>query len=459
VRFHQRGLWKAVCAEPGGPGCALMSRPRVPAAMAEIMRVHAREVLDSRGNPTVEVEVFTSAGARGRAIVPSGASTGTHEAVELRDGGKRYLGKGVQQAVKRVLGEIADHVEGMDVFDQAGVDGAMVDLDGTATKGRLGANAILGVSLATAHAAAAELEVPLHHYLGGVQGRVLPVPMMNILNGGAHADSNVSIQEFMILPDGAESFAEALRMGTEVYHSLKKTLKAQGLATAVGDEGGFAPSLPSNVAALEHIEEAVEGAGYALGKDILLALDVAATELYDAKRKSYDFGPDGAKSLDKTLDFYQELTERFPIVSIEDGLAEDDHKGWAALTERLGRHIQIVGDDLFVTNPNRLADGIKGKEANAILVKVNQIGTLTETLDVIRMAQESDFGAVISHRSGETEDSTIAHVAVATNAGQIKTGAPARSDRIAKYNELLRIEEGLGENAAWRGPATFKKFR
>jgi enolase len=292
-----------------------------------------------------------------------------------------------------------------------------------------------------------------------VQGRVLPVPMMNILNGGAHADSNVSIQEFMVIPDGAESFADALRMGTEVYHSLKKTLKAKGLATAVGDEGGFAPNLPSNVAALEYIEKAVEAAGYKLGKDILLGLDVAATELYDAKKKSYDFGEDGVKSLDKTLDFYQELTERFPIVSIEDGLSEDDHKGWAAITERLGRHIQIVGDDLFVTNPTRLADGIEKGEANAILVKVNQIGTLTETLDVIRMAQESGYGAVISHRSGETEDSTIAHIAVATNAGQIKTGAPARSDRIAKYNELLRIEEGLGEGAAWRGPATFHKFR
>jgi enolase len=424
--------------------------------MAEILRVHAREVLDSRGNPTVEAEVFTAEGARGRAIVPSGASTGTHEAVELRDGGKRYGGKGVQQAVRNVLGEIADHVEGLDVFDQAGIDGAMTDLDGTPNKGRLGANAILGVSLAAAHAAADELQVPLHHYLGGVQGRVLPVPMLNILNGGAHADSNVSIQEFMVVPDGAESFADALRMGTEVYHSLKKTLKAKGLATAVGDEGGFAPSLPSNVAALEHIEKAIEAAGYTPGKDILLALDVAATELLG--KKGYDFGPDGVKSLDKTLDFYEELTERFPIVSIEDGLAEDDHKGWAAITERLGRNIQIVGDDLFVTNPGRLAEGVAAKEANAILVKVNQIGTLTETLDVVRMAQESGYGAVISHRSGESEDSTIAHVAVATNAGQIKTGAPARSDRIAKYNELLRIEEGLGENAAWRGPGTFAKF-
>ncbi|MCA1819181.1 MAG: phosphopyruvate hydratase [Halobacteriales archaeon] len=426
--------------------------------MAELLRVHAREVLDSRGNPTVEVEVFTDSGARGRAIVPSGASTGTHEAAELRDGGKRYLGKGVRQAVKNV-GEIANHVRGMDVFDQAGIDGAMADLDGTPTKGRLGANAILGVSLATAHAAADELRLPLHHYLGGVQGRVLPVPMMNILNGGAHADSNVRIQEFMVIPDGAESFAEALRMGTEVYHSLKATLKAKGLATAVGDEGGFAPNLPSNAAALEHIETAVEAAGYAIGKDILLALDVAATELYDPKKKTYDFGEDGTKSLDRTLDFYEKLTDQFPIVSIEDGLSEDDHDGWAALTERLGRHIQVVGDDLFVTNPTRLAEGIERKEANAILVKVNQIGTLTETLDVIRMAQEAGYGTVISHRSGETEDASIAHVAVATNAGQIKTGAPARSDRVAKYNELLRIEEGLGESAAWRGPATFQKFR
>jgi enolase len=365
----------------------------------------------------------------------------------------------VLKAVQNVRGELAGRVEGLDVFDQAGIDGAMVELDGTPNKGRLGANAILGVSLAAAHAAADELQVPLHHYLGGVQGRVLPVPMLNILNGGAHADSNVSIQEFMVVPDGAESFADALRMGTEVYHSLKKTLKAKGLATAVGDEGGFAPNLPSNVAALEYIEKAIEAAGYTPGKDILLALDVAATELHDAKRKGYDFGQDGAKSLDKTLDFYEELTGRFPIVSIEDGLAEDDHKGWAALTERLGRHIQIVGDDLFVTNPTRLAEGIAAGEANAILVKVNQIGTLTETLEVVRMAQEANYGAVISHRSGETEDSTIAHIAVATNAGQIKTGAPARSDRIAKYNELLRIEEGLGENAAWRGPATYQKFR
>jgi enolase len=427
--------------------------------MAEILRVHAREVLDSRGNPTVEVEVFTDSGAVGRAIVPSGASTGTHEAVELRDGGKRWLGKGVQTAVRNVTGEIADHVEGLDVFDQAGIDGAMTDLDGTPNKGRLGANAILGVSLASAHAAAAELQVPLHQYLGGVAGRVLPVPMMNILNGGAHADSNVRIQEFMVIPDASESFAEALQVGAEVYHSLKKTLKDAGLATAVGDEGGFAPNLKSNVAALELIEKAVKAAGYAPGKDVLFGLDVAASELYDAKKKQYDFGTDGKKSAEKTIDFYEELTERFPIVSIEDGMGEEDTAGWKALTERLGRHIQLVGDDNFVTNPARLATGIEAGIANSILVKVNQIGTLTETLDVIRMAQENNYGAVVSHRSGETEDATIAHIAVATNAGQIKTGAPARSDRVAKYNELLRIEEGLGENAAWRGPATFQRFR
>jgi len=422
------------------------------------MSVHAREVLDSRGNPTVEAEVLTESGAFGRALVPSGASTGTHEAVELRDGGKRYLGKGVQNAVTNVNEAIARALQGRDVFDQAGLDGTMTEVDGSPNKGKLGANAILAVSLACARAAADELEVPLHQYLGGVQGRVLPVPMLNILNGGAHADSNVRIQEFMVIPDGADSFADALRMGVEVYHNLKKTLKAEGLNTAVGDEGGFAPNLPSNAAALELIAKAVGAAGYELGKDCLLGLDVAASELYDPKKKTYDFGEDGKKSMEKTVDFYEELTDRFPIVSIEDGMSEGDTKGWKALTERLSRHIQLVGDDNFVTNPTRLADGIQNGIANAVLVKVNQIGTLTETLDVIRMAQESGYGAVVSHRSGETEDATIAHIAVATNAGQIKTGAPARSDRVAKYNELLRIEEQLGELAAWRGPSTYKRF-
>ena len=427
--------------------------------MSAIAHVHAREVLDSRGNPTVEVEVLTESGALGRAIVPSGASTGTHEAVELRDGGERYLGKGVEQAVRNVDDEIGPALVGHDVFDQAGVDGTMTDLDGSANKGKLGANAILGVSLATAKAAADDLEVPLHLYLGGAQGKVLPVPLMNILNGGAHADSNVRIQEFMVAPVGADSFAEALRMGTEVYHHLKKTLKSAGLATAVGDEGGFAPNLPSNVSALEYIQKAVKSAGYDLGSDLVLALDVASNELYDAKKKTYDFGTDGVKSVDKTVAFYQEMADRFPIASIEDGMAEDDHKGWQAITKAMGRKVQLVGDDLFVTNPTRLNQGIADGEANSILIKVNQIGTLTETLDVIRMARDAGYSAVISHRSGETEDATISHIAVATNAGQIKTGAPARSDRVAKYNELLRIEEGLGENAAWRGPSTFARFR
>jgi enolase len=426
--------------------------------MSAIVEVHGREVLDSRGSPTVEVEVVTESGAFGRALVPSGASTGTHEAVELRDGGARFLGKGVGRAVKAVDEAIAAAVTGLDVFDQAGIDGTMADLDGTPNKARLGANAILGVSLAAARAAADELQVPLHLYLGGAQGRVLPVPLMNILNGGAHADSNVRIQEFMVAPVGADSFRESLRMGVEVYHHLKKTLKDAGLATAVGDEGGFAPNLPSNVAALEYIAKAVKKAGYDLGTDLVLALDVASNELYDPKRKAYDFGTDGVKSADKTVAFYESMADRFPIASIEDGMAEDDHKGWRLLTERMGGRAQLVGDDLFVTNPTRLNQGIADGEANSILVKVNQIGTLTETLDVIRMASSAGYSSVISHRSGETEDATIAHIAVATNAGQIKTGAPARSDRVAKYNELLRIEEGLGEAAAWRGPATFARF-
>jgi enolase len=428
-------------------------------SMSRIVSVHARQVLDSRGNPTVEAEVATETGALGRAIVPSGASTGKHEAVEMRDGGDAFLGKAVTKAVANVRGALAKAVEGRDVFDQAGVDGAMVEADGTANKGRLGANAILAVSLATARAAADELEVPLHHYLGGVAGRVLPVPMLNILNGGAHADSNVSVQEFMVLPTGADSFSESLRVGVEVYHHLKKTLKDAGLNTAVGDEGGFAPDLPSNVAALELIAKAVGKAGYELGQDVLLGLDVASSELYDAKRRTYDFGKDGAKSVEKTIAFYEDLVERFPVVTIEDGMAEEDAKGWAELTKRLGRKVQLVGDDNFVTSPARLAQGIRDGVANAVLVKVNQVGTLTETLDVIRMAQEAGYGAVVSHRSGETEDATIAHIAVATNAGQIKTGAPARSDRVAKYNELLRIEESLGDLAAWRGAEAYRRFR
>jgi enolase len=427
--------------------------------MSSIVAVHAREILDSRGNPTVEAEVRTESGALGRALVPSGASTGTHEAVELRDGGARYLGKGVRKAVKNANTVLAKAVIGLDAADLKGIDRAMLRADGTPNKGKLGANAILAVSLAAAHAAATEKGVPLYRHLGQGRGRTLPVPMMNILNGGAHADTNVRIQEFMVVPDGAASFSEALRMGVEVYHHLKKTLKDKGLATAVGDEGGFAPNLKSNVAALELITQACKSAGYEPGKDLLFALDVAATELFDAKTGKYDFGRDGKKDLDKTLDFYEGLVERFPIVSIEDGLAEDDHAGWKAITERMGRHIQIVGDDLFVTNRKRLADGIRKKEANAILLKVNQIGSLSETLDVITLAKKAKFGTVMSHRSGETEDATIAHLAVATNCGQIKTGAPARSDRVAKYNELLRIEDGLGKAATWRGGSTFQRFK
>ncbi len=426
--------------------------------MSSIIHVHAREVLDSRGNPTVEADVITDTGARGTAIVPSGASTGTHEAVELRDGGARYLGKGVQDAVRNINTEIADTIGGMDVFDQQGIDAEMIDLDGTPNKSKLGANAILAVSLASARAAAEELDVPLHMYLGGQVGRVLPVPLMNILNGGAHAANNVSIQEFMVAPVGADTYADALRMGVEVYHHLKKGLKNDGLATAVGDEGGFAPDLPSNVDALTYIEKAVSSAGYELGSDLLLALDVAATELYDSEANEYDFGEDGRKSPDEVVDFYAEMCDRFPIVSIEDGMSEDDHVGWQAQTKRLGDRCQLVGDDLFVTNRARLEDGIKNDEANSILIKVNQIGTLSETLDVMRLAENHGFTNVVSHRSGETEDNTIAHIAVATNAGQIKTGAPARSDRVAKYNELLRIEEGLGSAAVYRGANTFRRF-
>ncbi len=426
--------------------------------MSSIIHIHAREVLDSRGNPTVEADVITDSGARGTAIVPSGASTGTHEAVELRDGGARYLGKGVQDAVRNVNNVIAEAIGGMDVFDQQGVDAHMIDLDNTPNKSKLGANAMLAVSLATARAAADELHVPLHMYLGGQVGRVLPVPLMNILNGGAHAANNVSIQEFMVAPVGADTFQDALRMGVEVYHHLKKALKNDGLATAVGDEGGFAPDLPSNVDALTYIEKAVSSAGYELGSDLLLALDVAATELYDTESNEYDFGEDGRKSPDEVIDFYAEMCDRFPVVSIEDGMSEDDHAGWQSITKRLGDRCQLVGDDLFVTNRARLEDGIANGEANSILIKVNQIGTLSETLDVMRLAENHGFANVVSHRSGETEDNTISHIAVATNAGQIKTGAPARSDRVAKYNELLRIEEGLGSAAVYRGTNTFRRF-
>ncbi|MEM5818406.1 MAG: phosphopyruvate hydratase [Desulfitobacterium hafniense] len=419
--------------------------------MSYIEEIYGREILDSRGNPTVEVEVLLEDGSMGRAAVPSGASTGAFEAVELRDGDKgRFLGKGVLQAVANVNEVIAPELEGLNPFDQPAIDRELIALDGTENKGKLGANAILGVSLANAKAAAECVGLPLYQYLGGVNAKELPVPMMNILNGGQHADNNVDIQEFMIMPVGARSFAEALQMGTEVYHSLKAVLKEKSLATAIGDEGGFAPSLESNADALLAIMDAIQRAGYTPGKDIALALDVAATELYrDGK---YHLEGEGlTKTADEMIAYYEELVEKYPIVSIEDGLSEEDWEGWKKLTEKLGSKIQLVGDDLFVTNPARLARGIKEKCANSILIKLNQIGTLTETLDAIEMAKRAGYTTVISHRSGETEDVTMAHVAVAVNAGQIKTGAPARTERVAKYNELLRIEEELGETGVYPG--------
>ncbi|WP_088227127.1 phosphopyruvate hydratase [Desulfosporosinus sp. FKB] len=419
--------------------------------MSVITDVYAREILDSRGNPTVEVDVVLADGIMGRAAVPSGASTGAFEAVELRDGDKaRYMGKGVLQAVDNVNSVIAPEVEGLSPFDQPGLDQLLKELDGTENKGKLGANAILGVSLAAAKAGAESLGLPLYQYLGGVNAKELPVPMMNILNGGKHADNNVDIQEFMIMPVGASSFAEALRMGTEVYHSLKSVLKEKSLATSIGDEGGFAPSLESNEDALLCIMDAIQRAGFVPGEQIALALDVAATELYD--NGAYHLAGEGlTKSSEEMIDYYEGLITRYPIVSIEDGLAEEDWEGWAKLTQRLGNRVQLVGDDLFVTNPARLERGIEAKCANSILIKVNQIGTLTETLDAIEMAKRAGYTAVVSHRSGETEDVTLAHIAVAVNAGMIKTGAPARTERVAKYNELLRIEEELGESAIYRG--------
>jgi enolase len=422
--------------------------------VAAITKVHAREVLDSRGNPTVEVEVHAGNSLFGSAIVPSGASTGTHEAVELRDGGTRYMGKGVLKAVANANGPLAKAVIGIEVADQAAIDAALIALDGTPNKGNLGANGILGISLAAARAAAAEAHQPLFAHLDG-GGNTLPVPMMNILNGGEHADNNVSIQEFMVAPVGADSFAEALRMGVEIYHSLKAGLKNDGLNTSVGDEGGFAPNLPSNVAALEYITKAITKAGYEPGKDVLLTLDVASSEIYDGKM--YDFGEDGEMDMAATVAFYEDLVDRFPIISIEDGMDEDDHDGWKALTSQLGKRCQIVGDDLFVTNTQRVKDGIANGEANSLLVKVNQIGTVTETLDVMKFCDDNNYTNVVSHRSGETEDTTISHIAVATNAGQIKTGAPARSDRVAKYNELLRIEEALGGSAVYAGAGVYKR--
>ncbi|MGE5370754.1 MAG: phosphopyruvate hydratase [Solirubrobacterales bacterium] len=427
--------------------------------MSLIVDVYAREILDSRGNPTVEVDVVLEDGTMGRAAVPSGASTGAHEAVELRDAdGERYLGKGVLDAVDNVNTVIAPELIGMDCLDQVGIDQLMIELDGTENKGRLGANAILGVSLAVARAAADYLEMPLYQYIGGVNAKELPVPMMNILNGGRHADNNVDLQEFMILPVGAASFAEALRMGAEVYHTLKKVLGKKGLATAVGDEGGFAPNLPSNEAAVQVIVEAIEAAGYKPGEDIFIGLDAAATEFYKDGFYWLDSGKI-KKSSEEMVAFYEDLAAKYPILTIEDGLAEDDWDGWQKLTERLGKKIQLVGDDIFVTNTERLTTGIDRGIANSILIKVNQIGTLTETLDTIEMAKRAGYTCVISHRSGETEDSTIADIAVATNAGQIKTGAPARSDRVAKYNQLLRIEEELDVVARYRGKGVFYNLR
>ena len=409
--------------------------------MSLIYSVHAREVLDSRANPTVEVEVVTEDGGFGRAIVPSGASTGAYEAVELRDNEKhRYMGKGVSKAVHNVNNVIAPNLYEYDVFDQVGIDEMMIELDGTDNKGKLGANAILGVSMAVARAAADELNLPLYQYLGGVGARVMPIPMMNILNGGKHADNNVDIQEFMILPVGAPSFKEALRMGSEVYHHLKKVLQGKGLSTGVGDEGGFAPNLESNEEAFQVIVEAIEEAGYTPGKDIVLGIDVAASEIYE-DGKYYFKGEDRKLSYLEVIDFYEEMISKYPIVSIEDGLSEDDWEGWKLMTARLGKKIQIVGDDLFVTNVKRLKKGIDEHAANSILIKLNQIGTITETLSAIELAKINGYKVVISHRSGETEDSTIADLAVAVNARQIKTGAPARTDRVAKYNQLLRIED------------------
>ncbi len=427
--------------------------------MTTITDVFAREIMDSRGNPTVEVDVILEDGSLGRAAVPSGASTGAYEAVELRDGDKgRYQGKGVLQAVENVNNIIAPEIIGFDALEQSEIDALMLNLDGTPNKAKLGANAILGVSLAVAKAAAISLDMPLYKYLGGVNAKQLPVPMMNILNGGKHADNNVDIQEFMVMPVGAASFAEALRMCSEIYHTLKKVLKDQGLATSIGDEGGFAPNLASNEEALKVIVAAIEKAGYKPGEQVALALDVAATELYENGK--YNLAGEGiVKTAAEMAAYYESLVGKYPIVSIEDGMSEDDWDGWKLLTDKLGGKIQLVGDDLFVTNTERLSRGIAAKTANSILVKVNQIGSLTETLDTIEMAKRAGYTCVISHRSGETEDATIADIAVAVNAGQIKTGAPARTDRVAKYNQLLRIEEELGEAAQYKGKAVFYNLK
>jgi enolase len=431
-----------------------------------IRQVHAREILDSRGNPTVEVEVRLQNGSRGRAAVPSGASTGEHEAIELRDtkDKKRYLGKGVQTAVQNVNTILAGKLQGRNAFEQTTIDQLLLQEDGTPNKAKYGANALLGISLAVAHAVANTLDIPLYRYLGGANARVLPVPMLNVVNGGKHADNNVDLQEFMVMPLGAKSFAEALRWGTEIFHHLKDVLKSRGYSTAVGDEGGFAPHLKTNEEALEVLSVATEKAGYKLGDQIRFALDPATTELFEEAKKKGKTGycffksdPNRIISTDEMIDFWVKLVDRFPICSIEDGLAEDDWAGWKKLTDKLGHRIQIVGDDLFVTNPTRLARGIQEGCGNAILVKVNQIGTLTETLDAIELAKRNAFGTISSHRSGETEDTTIADLAVATNAGQIKTGAPSRTDRTAKYNQLLRIEDELGSSARFGAELWTKK--
>jgi enolase len=424
--------------------------------VSSIEKVHGRQILDSRGNPTVEVDVLLKSGAAGRAAVPSGASTGEFEAVELRDGGEAWAGKGVSKAVANVNGELAEAVHGMDPADQEALDRAMTELDGTPNKGRLGANAILGVSLASAKAAAAEIGVPLWRYLGGEAAHVLPVPMMNVLNGGAHADNKVDFQEFMVVPVGAPSFAEGLRMGDEVFHALKRTLHDEGLSTAVGDEGGFAPDLDSNEAALQALVRGIEAAGLRAGDDVAIALDPATSEIFE--NGGYELEHEGRTlSAADMAGYWAEMADRYPIVSIEDGMDEEDWDGWKALTEQIGEGVQLVGDDLFVTNTERLSRGIEQGVANAILIKVNQIGTLSETLAAIRMAEEAGYSAVMSHRSGETEDTTIADLAVATGCGQIKTGAPSRSDRVAKYNQLLRIEEALGADATYPGRSAFRR--
>jgi len=422
--------------------------------MSLIENIHARQILDSRGNPTVEVDVVTSSGAYGRAAVPSGASTGTHEAVELRDGNKKqYLGKGVLKAVENVNNKIASEVVGFSVFEQNLLDKIMLELDGTPNKGKLGANAILGVSLAIAKAAAMEAGLPLYRYIGGVNANTLPVPMMNILNGGSHADNAIDFQEFMVMPVGADTFSEALQMGAEVFHTLKKVLHDKGLSTNVGDEGGFAPNLKSNEEAIEVVLKAIEKAGYKPGSDIFIALDPAASEFYDSKAKVYHFKKSSGKKLKplEMAEYWTNWSNKYPIISLEDGMAEDDWAGWKALTEKIGNKVQLVGDDLFVTNVKRLQKGIDENIANAILIKVNQIGSLTETIDAVNLAKRNAYKSVMSHRSGETEDSTIADLAVALNTGQIKTGSASRSDRTAKYNQLIRIEEELGETAYFPG--------